>query len=499
MPTEIPLAMGVHADSGERLAGIDEEALESFSGQSAEMQVSDEVDAKSKSHLGTDDDVEDHTKLDQTGWAIIFGASIGDDVKKQLEPLIEHRRRQVYPRRQVGNDRLFQIFSGADSYQVGEGAEPGEPVVWENEVKHWLAKNGKNIAMNEVDPKKGVPYYVMIVASPDEIPFEFQYWLDLYWAVGRLWFPAADEYGIYARSVVDYETASSVATSRQMAIFAPRNGEDHAMGLFTDNMARPMMAPTETKPPFGSVQNFRLRPFLGDPATTETLEDIWRGKVKDGPPAVVFTGSHGMVFFAGDERQAAQQGAIVCNEWRGKDPPKRSHYYAAEDLPSDARVHGMIPFVFNCFGAGWPRNDTFGRTSKRPAKLAEGPMLARLPQALLSHKGGGALAVLGHVDRAWSYSYRSSKLGPQIEGFRTLMNRLMAGECIGHATDKLNQRWSVLSAGIAEDLQRKDNGLPVDLDALKSKWVARDDARNYIVFGDPAVRLRVADMPVLSE
>ncbi len=35
-------------------------------------------------------------------------------------------------------------------------------------------------------------------------------------------------------------------------------------------------------------------------------------------------------------------------------------------------------------------------------------------------------------------------------------------------------------------------------DQLGTQWVARDDARNYSVFGDPAVRFREDDMPSLA-
>ena len=48
---------------------------------------------------------------------------------------------------------------------------------------------------------------------------------------------------------------------------------------------------------------------------------------------MVFTGSHGMCFFSGDDRQDREQGAIVCGDWPGVDPPKRSQYCAARTCP----------------------------------------------------------------------------------------------------------------------------------------------------------------------
>jgi hypothetical protein len=108
---------------------------------------------------------------------------------------------------------------------------------------------------------------------------------------------------------------------------------------------------------------------------------------------------------------------------------------------------------------------------------------------------GGALAVLAHIDRAWTYSFQAGRSAPQTQEFREVMTRVMKGDRIGQCTDQFNLRWAVLSAELA-DTQRERQMLPGQVSdaVLANRWVARDDARNYLILGDPAVRLRVEDM-----
>jgi hypothetical protein len=118
--------------------------------------------------------------------------------------------------------------------------------------------------------------------------------------------------------------------------------------------------------------------------------------------------------------------------------------------------------------------------------VAPYPLVAQLPQRLLER---GALAVLGHVDRAWSHSFRKNGVNAQTQRFESVLVRLMQGDRAGLATDQFNMVQGQLSVELADLLMKIKVGLKVSDAELGGLWVARNDARNYALLGDPAVRL----------
>jgi hypothetical protein len=208
---------------------------------------------------------------------------------------------------------------------------------------------------------------------------------------------------------------------------------------------------------------------------------------------MLFTGSHGLLKNAASAQLPRAQGALLCQEWDGE-APRKDVYYSASDLPERAKLHGMVHFLFACYGMGWPKTDTYDYAN--PEQISPAPMMARLPQTLLGRENG-ALAVLGHIDRAWSSSYRVNS-EPMEQSFVDVLVKMMSGYRLGNATDQFNMRWAALSLPVLETMGRMPykKGLEPELAKL---LIRRDDARNYILHGDPAVRLRVTkvEMPVI--
>jgi hypothetical protein len=467
-PEDFPLPFGIEADTGSPLPGLTDADLERIDEDRGEVRA--RGDRGPADHLAIADI--DPNNLEEAGWCVLFAPNLDPAVKTALAPLLAHREAQ--------SKRLFKVFDGSS------GLLPGD------DARKWVERQGAGFSV--VDPEHGIPVYVLLVGSPEAIPFEFQYMLDLYWNVGRIDFDTADEYRAYAESVIAYETGASVPHRKRAAIFTVRNDADRPTALLHDQVAHPLVTGANGVRSLQGFKGFDVAPLLAEDATKERLLALLSGREPGGVPAFLFTGSHGVKFKIDNPQQREKQGALLCQEWPGFGGVAPEHLFTAADVPSDAPVHGLIHFLFACYGGGCPTEDNFGLAAAEPPRtLVPRPIVARLPQRLLAR---GALASLAHVDRAWAYSFQNSRSTPQVQEMRDVMVRILQGQRIGQATDSFNMRWAVLSAELQEsqNLRASFSEQLVSNAQLANRYVARNDARNYVVLGDPAVRLRTEIM-----
>jgi hypothetical protein len=463
----MPVPMGVIAETGDTHPPLTEEDFPELEPESPV------VLARSRKRRALAFEGASHNPMDlgQTGWCVLFASDADPGVKEALTPLLDWRRGQV------NNDLLFKVFEGT------AGVRPGQTAA------AWTASRGVSLVA-PVSPRKGVPFYLLIVGSPDRIPFEFQAQLDLQWAVGRICFDAVDDYATYARKVVEYEQGLAPARSRRLAVWIPRNPLDLATPMLAGSIVPEFLGQASPgAEPIGKADGFEIASFVGDgQATKARLDEIVRGTIDGGPPALLFSGSHGAEWSIADPAvQRERQGALVTQEWTRGQPLDERNCFAAADLTAGAQVHGLIMFLFACFGGGCPATDSYYTGPDGAARpLTPEPIVARLPQALLAK---GALAIIAHVDRAFSYAFEDVMGTPQAQLLRDPLSRLAAGQPVGLAADALNLQWSALAAQL--DLLTDMPGAPPPRSPLVANLrIARDDARNYTVLGDPAVRIR---------
>jgi DNA/RNA endonuclease G (NUC1) len=310
-----------------------------------------------------------------------------------------------------------------------------------------------------------------------------------------VWFETVEEYADYARSVVAAERGE-VRLARRAVVFAPENPDDGATALSARDLAAPLAAGMPTNLAAGTPP-WTVEMVRGAAQATKARLGSLLGGAET--PALLFTASHGMGFPLGDRRQLGHQGALLCQDWPGPNAWDREiptdYYFAADDVPADARLLGLIGFHFACYGAGTPSHDDFPGNPLRPAdRIADRPFVAHLPRRLLGHPKGGALAIVGHVERAWGYSIAWPDAGPQIQGFTTALRLLMEGAPVGWAVEAINQRYADISSALSAELDKARRfGLQLDPFDVARRWTANNDARSYAVIGDPAVRLPLTD------
>jgi hypothetical protein len=405
----------------------------------------------------------DPQNLASVGWGVVTPSDLDRAVLEALNPLLRLREEQA--------GDLFRRLE----------VQPGE------DKNDFLARYGMGPSV--VDPRK-VPYYLLVLGSPDQVPFDFQYQLGVSYAVGRLDLEDTAACGAYAASVVAAERsldtpAESIPapTARRIHLFATRHPGDTATALSASQLVEPLCAELRE-----TARAWQVGIDVGAGSTRARLQDLL---TSPQAPDLLFTAGHGL---GGTAARRDVAGALLCQDWPGPlgvlGPLDEGQYLAGHHLPSGSPVGPRVVFSFACFGAGTPHVSDYPNGPDGGEELAAAGFTARLPQRLLGAPAGGALAFVGHVDRAWSCSFRWKGLAAQVTPFLSTLLALMDGVRLGSAMESLTSRY----AEIATELTRRMDEYRrlrkrIDDHELVGLWTATHDARAYVVLGDPAVRV----------
>ena len=181
-------------------------------------------------------------------------------------------------------------------------------------------------------------------------------------------------------------------------------------------------------------------------------------------------------------------------------------------------MSGGLWFMLACFGAGTPgssvyrpwltklaRHDQFrGKIEPVLAGLegAGAGFIAGLPKAALA-SDRGPLAVVGHVDLAWTYAFRELDTGTALSRSTRFMQLLRSalrqdrfglalrwfGRFVARASDEITAVYQDAAAA-GGDVDEATH------QRLGHLWMLRHDLAGYVLLGDPAARLPLSGAAV---
>lgn len=397
----------------------------------------------------------DRNNLAQTGWAYVLAKSDPqrEEILECLAPLIDKRNRESH-----GGARLLSYVDGMDAVSF------------------------KKINKSLYGPTnlKKIPYYVLLIGSPQVIPFSFQSDLSSTHAVGRLHFDFPQQYALYAQSVLEAESAAK--RPRRAVFWAADHPGDESSKICSEHLTAPLVEEIGRQ-----HRDFEIVRHFGSEASKSVLDRILR----DEAPAFLFTSGHGLFFSAGDRDQRGEQGALVCGNWEGpgRGLPNQDKFFAAADV-GNADLAGMISFHFACNSAGTPLLDNFYfRTDpQKRMKTAELPFVSRLAQTMLGKASGRSLAFIGHVERTWlnTFLWRPNEEKPQQ--YSDVIGKILRGERIGAAFELFSTITAEISASLMGRILEAAGPLDPRIHAIEELGQI-SDLRGFVIIGDPAVRL----------
>ena len=384
--------------------------------------------------------------------------------------------------------RETQQGAPAQIYRVPTGLDEGGASRWKKQVFH-----------HDDVPDEERPRYLLILGDLDLVSLELQQALCTDAFVGRLSFASDEGYARYVAKVLRWEMTCPPEARTRLLFYTARDGS-RATTLGHRELVRPCLDAFNVRRQMNALPGVVAREVVYDSQAPErALLDAAREEV----PSVLLSVTHGAWLPAGEANASVRrsgQGALVLSE---------HSRLSAADLTSEPFLPGGMWFCFACFSAGTPRRGLYtpflrnmGAAYQRilsslESRGEERPFIAALPQTALANPEG-PLAVMGHVDLAWSCSFLDNgqrTVSRYWRVLRSLSQGHRAGNALRALFDAFNETNMALTSQHAGDVLRGSTRPSIDTAAQASLWLQRQDLMAYVLLGDPAVRLPHPPLP----
>ncbi|NOJ91659.1 hypothetical protein D7W82_00715 [Corallococcus sp. CA049B] len=422
------------------------------------------------------------------------------DALGDLDDLRAQRWGVVYPATPAGKRLLELIEPLRELRQQEQGGAPVRTYAvtpgmdWE-EAHRWKARVLGSEQVEEPDR----PRYLLVLGDLDEVSLELQQVLATDALVGRLAFANEEGYRAYVAKVLQRAEAPSPADRARLLFYTSRDGTD-ATELGYRKLVEPCLATCARHQRTGALRVEPPRSLADDGTAEGSSIGRFLAHAAGAEPAVLLSVSHGLGMREGGwlsaEDQRASQGALLL--------PGHERLTAAE-VAARPFLPGGLWFCFACFSGGTPalsayapwlgdlHRDGAGRVTRLLPRPGERPFIAALPQAALANPEG-PLAVVGHVDLAWSSSFNDQGRS-RHERFLGVIKALASGRRAGAALSSLLRFANETSASLASSYHQEKAALTAgrqysaSLAERAHLWMLYHDLASHVLLGDPAVRL----------
>lgn len=332
-------------------------------------------------------------------------------------------------------------------------------------------------------PGQEPPFYILILGSPQRIPFGFQMALHAGTAVGRLHFDTPEEYRAYFRKLLGRKRGI-----RGLDIFAPCH--DEATEIATAKFARPLAD-------WAGRKRLACRAIIDTRGTRKRATRAGFAALGQASERILFATGHGL--FEPRPGRAELNGALCCPvEDEAILDPARD--LISPDLIGSAPCFpGSILVMQSCYGFGMPSESAVGRRCGMLPGSKREDRISSLPRKLLANPRG-PIAFIGHLDIALVFRGKiidRDGFDP-LAPFTWLVEAIcLHGHTVGYAMSGLRRTVANLSnlslmlldqheRGKRSILGRLASWAPSRRGAVAENLIRKNDVGNLLLFGDPA-------------